>query len=294
MAYETLNKCIGCSSDEIQSVPGTEGFSKCGRCGLIFDNPRPSAVAIREFYSREGQYDGWLDEIAERDDLWNRRLKKIMAIPTHRGALLDVGAGIGQFLHHASQVFEDVTGTEISSSAIDIAKKRYGLNLVDGNLEDTFFLEKRFNIITAFHVLEHVPFPGKFLDKCLSLLEEGGVLILAVPNDVDSFWARLRRIFRIFGSKKYSKYTSLGLPMLTLDDSTEEVHLSHFTKKSLSTLLSDRGFEVEHLSLDPFFVSKGSRLFRHKLIYRICGLIDLFSGINLYETLWAVARKPAT
>lgn len=294
MTEEILSACIGCSSDGLVRFSGENKTSLCDRCGLLFDNPRPSASAIQDFYSRESQYDGWLAELSERDRLWRRRLAKMLGANPKRGALLDVGAGIGQFLNHARSVFENVTGTEVSSSAIEIAYERYGLNLVEGNLEDISSLNKKFSVVTAFHVLEHVPFPGKFLSRCFNLLEEGGLLVLAVPNDVHTVGSRLRRLFRLFRIGKYARYTRLGLPPLILDGSIHEIHLSHFTKKSLTSLVSDHGFLVEQTSLDPFFVARGWKLFRFQLLYRIFSWIHSITGVNLYGTLWVVARKPAT
>jgi 2-polyprenyl-3-methyl-5-hydroxy-6-metoxy-1,4-benzoquinol methylase len=292
MAREILSCCPACSSDAIHPLHASDAVSVCARCGLFFENPRPFAEDIRAFYSRDGQYDGWLGEIAERESLWRRRLAKVLKSNPGRGSMLDAGAGLGQFLSHAAPLFTAVTGTEVSSSAIRTARERYNLNLIEGKLEDVS-LEGSYSIITAFHVLEHVPFPGKFLDRCLELLGEGGVLVVAVPNDVFSFNARMRRLFKMLKWGRFAHYNTLGLPRLTLNEATEEVHLSHFTEKTLKRLLHDRGFVVERASLDPFFVARGPRLLKQNILYGFYAAVHAVTGVNLYETLWVSARKPA-
>ena len=115
--------------------------------------------------------------------LWKRRLKKLIHFGA-TGALLDIGAGYGQFLHHARPFFSDVTGTEVSASAVALAKEKYSLSLLAGQIEELKLPLHSFDTITLFHVLEHVPDPGKLVRRCHALLKSQGMLVIAVPNDV--------------------------------------------------------------------------------------------------------------
>jgi len=104
------------------------------------------------------------------------------------GRLLDVGTGIGQFLHFARFGYE-VTGTEVSEQAIQIARVKYGLELRRGRIEELDFGNRRFDVITLFHVLEHVHDPRRLLSRCRELLSTTGIVVVAVPNEIHG-WKR--------------------------------------------------------------------------------------------------------
>src|SRR5687768_13082588 len=134
---ETLSACILCDSPRLEVACAQNAFARCEACGLVFDNPRPTQAAIVDFYSQHDKYDNWLAEEHGRNALWKRRLRLVRRhCPS--GKLLDVGTGIGQFMHFARAHFE-VTGTEISSTAIRIARDKYGLELRQGTLETLEF-----------------------------------------------------------------------------------------------------------------------------------------------------------
>jgi 2-polyprenyl-3-methyl-5-hydroxy-6-metoxy-1,4-benzoquinol methylase len=264
--------CPGCLGGRFSPLPEREFLSLCGDCGLVFDNPRPTAEVIAAYYNKETQYDTWVQNLEARDRLWRRRLRK-MRRHKKPGSLLDVGTGIGQFLHLAREEYGPVVGTEISSSAIEIAKRLYNLEVLKGTIESLPIAE-RFDNLTAFHVLEHVHRPGAFLERCHQLLTPGGLLFLAVPNDLGSLAART------------GKHT---LAPVMLSDA--EIHLSHFRKKSLSKILSRCGFDVIHVSIDPFWVDSASREGLQKARYIGMGMLQQLTQINLYPTTWAVAKK---
>lgn len=261
-------------------------FSKCQACNHLFDNPRPTWDSIAQFYSQNDKYDDWLQAEDLRQDLWQRRLKLVLS-HQREGRLLDVGAGIGQFLNLAQKHFE-VVGTEISTTALRIAREKYGLALIEGPLESLPAGES-FDVITLFHVLEHVPFPGETLGTCFRLLKKGGLLVIAVPNDVGSFPTRRNRFMSKLGARKYRSLGKTGLPRLKLD--TSEIHVSHFTAPVLAKAVEDAGLSVVENSLDPYFVAGGLKKMRRFMNYYRHRAVLGISGQNLYETIWLVARK---
>ncbi len=284
---EDLYTCILCDSDNITSVCQQNNFFQCSSCGLIFDNPRPSLKEIADYYASEQQYVLWLSQEGERDKLWERRLKLIQKYVSS-GDLLDVGTGIGQFLVHARRAF-DVLGTEISKDAIKISREKYGLEILEGSIEN-IFIDRKFDVISLIHVLEHVPFPRQFIESCLHYLKPNGHIFIAVPNDIENIKTVLKKVYaKVF--YKGNKYGKIGLMRIDLKNSQREIHLSHFTSKVLSHLLKSLKMEILEVSLDPFSVHRGIQKWKHLIFYYLCRLIYIISGRNFYETIWIVARK---
>ncbi len=287
---ETLTRCTLCNARDLEEIDGESAIWRCSACGYVFDNPRPTLAEIVIYYSTPRKYDGWLAKEGEREALWRRRVRKVEKCKK-AGALLDIGAGIGQFLHLAREGFTELHGTEVSESAVAIARERYGLELSRTAIEDAEFGGRRFDNITLFHVLEHVHNPGAVVDKCFSLLTEGGMLFIAVPNDLLSLRNRVRKLLNRVGVKRIAYAGKLGLPRLRLDGSLAEIHLSHFTPPVLRRLLAARGFVVVEEGLDPYYVEKGMKLLLHSAYYQCQRMVAWLFGRNLYDTIWIAARK---
>jgi len=181
LEFETLLSCSLCDSQDLVYVDRKNGIGQCRSCGFIFDKERPTTMEIEMYYSREEKYNDWLIMEKERDILWKRRLRVVLKY-RQSGNLLDVGTGIGQFLHFAKKYFE-VSGTEVSTSGIEIAKKKYDIDIMKGSLDNLSFSNK-FDVISLYHVLEHVADPSSTIKRCWDLLKPGGFLFVAVPNDV--------------------------------------------------------------------------------------------------------------
>lgn len=148
----------------------------------------------------------------------------------------------------------------------------------------------RFDVVTLFHVLEHVHSPGMTLQTCRQLLNPGGILVIAVPNDVDAILSRRSRILRRGGFQKYNSLGELGIPKL--GPKIAEWHLSHFTETSLRMGIERAGFTILESSLDPHFAVSGlSRSLRRNARYQFYRLVHSITGLNLYDTLWVVAQK---
>jgi 2-polyprenyl-3-methyl-5-hydroxy-6-metoxy-1,4-benzoquinol methylase len=290
MEIETLQSCDLCGSDRIQTVDACCNLCSCRSCGYVFDNPRPTANEITAFYSKPTKYAPWIKEESARDSLWKRRLKK-MSKTRRSGSLLDVGTGIGQFLHHARNFYSRVYGTEVSRSAIDVARRRYNLDIFNGDIESVALPDMQFDNITIFHVLEHVPSPRSVIERSRTLLRDGGVLVLAVPNDLLSIRNRLKVFLKRMGAKKYGHLGKLGLPRITLDGSLEEIHLSHFTPDVLQRLLEACGFRTLENGLDRYYVAVGLQKLKEDLYYAVCSLLKVLLRVNVYDTIWIAAAK---
>lgn len=291
MEMEHLSLCMVCGSKTIAPLAKATFLYKCSTCGYIFDNPRPTQAEITNYYSMPSKYDQWLVDIDARDILWKRRLAIMKKYGKKGGSLLDVSTGIGQFLNVAASYYSTVEGTEISNSAISIAKQKYNLTIKNGTIGDSLYKEKQFDVVTLFHVLEHVSNPREELEYCHALLDNDGLIVVAVPNDVMNIKTKVKYLLTSLGIKKFPNYNSVMLPTIKLDGTVDEIHLSHFTPKSLSYLFKEVGFTVIDLGLDPHYVAEGTALVRKNIYFKLMSLINYIFGINMYETIWIVGRK---
>jgi 2-polyprenyl-3-methyl-5-hydroxy-6-metoxy-1,4-benzoquinol methylase len=287
MECEVLHQCNLCNSAYLDVLDATCNIAQCRSCGYVFDNPRPTLQALIDFYSRPGKYDSWLEELEARERLWRRRLSKLRSTKKP-GSLLDVGTGIGQFLSLARSQYSEVYGTEVSSTAIAIAREKYSLELFHGVVDD-LPQDRVFDNITLFHVLEHVPDPKAMLKTCHSLLGADGRLVIAVPNEVFSLRGLKRRLFNRL--HPHGDCGRLGLPRLTLDGSISEIHLSHFSPPVLEHLLETTGFKVITATLDPYYVRTGPRRIKADVYYYACFVFHALFRINIYDTILMIARK---
>lgn len=287
-ATEVVPVCGICRSNAIEQVDSECNLCRCCRCGYVFDSPRPCHEDIVAFYSRAGKYDSWLDEAAGRDALWRRRLRLFLP-HCAPGNLLDVGAGTGQFLHHARPYFTRVAGTEVSESAVGIAEARYGLAIHQGKLEDLKLPDCLYDTITLFHILEHVPDPARLMRECHRLLRPGGAVVIAVPNDVLAWSSFLKRMGRKLGLGPFQKFSRvLGVARA---GTSSEIHLSHFTPAVLLKLVAGCGFTVVKEGMDPYYASAGWHAVFDALYYALHRVLWFVFSLNRYEAIWLVARK---
>lgn len=286
--WEPLSSCLLCGSKQIQTVDTEYNICRCGTCGYVFDNPRPTLAAIVGYYSKPGKYDSWLEGETARERLWKRRLRKLLK-HAMRGKLLDVGAGTGQFLNLAKPFFKHVSGTEVSQSALSIAKQKYDLDIAHGPLEACDLPRNSFDTITLIHVLEHVPDPKKTLARCRELLIPGGVLLICVPNDVLAWTSKVKILGKKLGLRPFQKFSpKFGLPRVF---TSNEIHLSHFTAAVLRECLEQLGFAVIEESLDPYYAASGIRQVLHAAYYAFHRLVFGLLGVNGYDTIWMVGRN---
>ena len=176
-----------------------------------------------------------------------------------------------------------VDGTEVSETAVRYALERYGIELRLGQLEALALESGGYDLVTLWHVLEHVPSPAAALAICHELLAPGGLLIMAMPNDgaaAHSLSVPGRAFRRLRGRTPLPRYVRLY--------PGAESHLSHFTPKTLRRRLAESGFAVQELSVDdaaPVRSSAGAALFRIRTI------LTAITPWNFGFEMFVVARR---
>lgn len=274
---ENIKQCDLCGSKKIKNIDKIGNANKCLECGYIYISPRPFQKDIIEFYSKESQYNNWLNEIEARNDMWNRRLNLLLKY-RNKGKLLDIGAGIGQFLHIAKKYF-DVYGTEPSEEGRKLSKKLFNLD-IDSEIK----FDKEYDLVTLYHVLEHVPSPTSTIQECKKLLKQNGLLAIAIPNSnlfknnstpCDDF---VKYLFK----KPSSRFPEI------IFKSRDEIHLSYFKSKALCNLLRNNGFRIIDNTIDPF---KPVMSISDNVEYKLAKNIMKIFKYNVYDTILIIAEK---
>lgn len=291
IACEKLDGCPACGGGEIQVLDEPACLWKCLRCDLVFDNPRPDAPSIDAFYARQGQYDGWLSNLEARQVLWLRRWSLIRPFLPRTGAILDVGAGIGQFLSLAGEGWT-TSGTELSPVARTIAKERWGIELLGGHLEGLGLPSESFDVVSMFHVLEHVPRPGETLAEIRRILKPGGVVVLAVPDEWGAATARISRVARLLGVT-FAGRGQAGIRTIHTRQDLQELHLSRFRPDSLARLVEFGGFTLETVQPDPHQPPGGWDGMVMGASYQVSrALMRIRGSWNVHPAIMAIARRP--
>jgi 2-polyprenyl-3-methyl-5-hydroxy-6-metoxy-1,4-benzoquinol methylase len=102
---------------------------------------------------------------------------------SRKGRLLDVGCGSGAFLAHMRDLGWEVQGLEPDPAAADVAKTRYGLEVVCAPLEEANIAPESFDVVTLSHVIEHVHDPVALLRECGRVLRGDGIMVMVTPNN---------------------------------------------------------------------------------------------------------------
>ena len=157
-------------------------YYRCQKCGLIMLHPLPDEAVLRSFYNDEYKVD--FKHYVKRVRRASRvALKDLGERFPNRGSLLEIGCSYGGFLAEARHEGWHVTGVELSSTAAAYAREHHQLRVFSGDLRAAFSqLERRYDAIVLFHVIEHLPEPTQFLLECRKLLQPKGLLVLKTPN----------------------------------------------------------------------------------------------------------------
>jgi len=208
---------------------------RCRRCNLVYLNPRPGEQEIHAYYPPG--YQAAIRDITQQvRGSWIGRVGIKLVIRRNRtpplaktGRLLDIGCASGYYMAAMRDMGWETYGVEVDAEAAEYAREHYGLDVRTGMAESTLenFLDSYFDVVTMWHVLEHLFDPSLVLTEVYRVLKPGGMLMLEMPN-FDSLPAS------VFGAYWFP----LEIPR----------HLYHFTPQTLETMLAKTGFRLIKLT----------------------------------------------
>ena len=250
----TYQQCPLCGSGNITEVLRVKDYTvsheifsiwHCNNCTGRFTQNIPAEAAIGAYYQSTGYIShsdtkkGFINRVYHIVRNYTLQSKRKLVEKTSEkkeSSLLDVGAGTGAFTATMQQADWNVTGLEPDNIARENALKNHGLALQ--SLDALFtFSPNQFDVITLWHVLEHVHQLHDYIKTFNSILKSNGVLIIAVPN-----------------------YTSHDAAVYKEHWAAYDVprHLYHFSPESMRRLMQQHGFTVKEykpLWFDSFYVS---------------------------------------
>jgi SAM-dependent methyltransferase len=249
---EIIKNCPVCEKQNFKEfLKGKDHFltgeefsiAECTDCGFRFTNPRPTEIEILRYYdspeyiAHDAGKRTFIQAIYTTIRKITLRSKYSIVKKYSNGtALLDIGCGTGEFLNYCRKMNFATTGIEPNEKARNFAGKEFGLTIFNESGLDTFS-PATFDVITMWHVLEHVHKLNERMQRINQLLKPGGTLIIAVP-DSDSWDAWKYKDF----------WAAYDLPR----------HLYHFNQNSLKILAKKNGFSVDTvipLKFDSFYIS---------------------------------------
>ncbi|OKL40820.1 class I SAM-dependent methyltransferase [Pontibacter flavimaris] len=251
MSYERLEQCPICGKEAFKNflVVNDNAVSKesfviveCENCSFKFTNPRPDAQSISQYY----ESDDYISHSNTTNGIINRAYHVVRSITTKqkvelinkyapvKGSILDYGCGTGVFLSACKKDGWEIRGIEPNSKARKKATVQTG-EIIAETLED--IEGEKYEVITLWHVLEHIHALNETMEQLLEHLQEDGTLIIAVPN-ADSHDAQEYK----------ENWAAYDVPR----------HLYHFTQPTMKRFLKKHKMRLEEvlpMKFDAYYVS---------------------------------------
>lgn len=249
-----ITTCPICGSTHIKEVLNCKDFyatgetfaiCSCDICGFKFTQQAPVEAAIGRYYetpdyiSHSDTKKGAMNLVYHwvRQYMLGKKARLIIRL-SHRkcGRLLDIGAGTGYFANSMLQRGWKVDAIEKSPQAREFAQTHFSIQAKDETAWDTFS-QQSFDVITLWHVMEHLEHLDETWDRLYNLLNAKGMLVVAVPNSASCDAAR------------YGKYwAAYDVPR----------HLWHFNPQTMQKIANKHGFilaERYPMPFDAFYIS---------------------------------------
>jgi len=236
----TVERCPLCGTDVRRSAErlfvssdyisgDTFNVMKCRECGMAYTDPCPDQEnEFARYYPREEYYGS--DEGARFNSPMERmittfrrqRAERILRSKT-AGRVLDIGCGRGLFLRRLKSDGWECHGTELSADLASYLQNQYGLDVRVGSVQSCGFEDRSLDVVTIYHVLEHISDPMSTLREVRRIIRDDGLLVIGVPN-----FAGMQSVL------SGPEWFHLDVPR----------HVVHFTPATLRRAVEDAGFEI--------------------------------------------------
>jgi SAM-dependent methyltransferase len=242
---QTPGACPVCSSADVRQRPFGYAFKgrwlggyECRACGIIFIHPQPTAEELAQLYSKEyfegdfrcGHAGSYFDEKTQAslaDEALIARIKQFKP----SGMFLEIGCAGGAFLHAARNAGYEVKGVEFAGAAAQLAREKFGLDVMTGDLMSAAFAEALFDVVFMGDVLEHLPDPLATCREVYRILKPGGVFVIECPMQTNTMFSRLGFfVYGMIGTK-----ATVHLP---------PYHLFEYRPASMKRMLQRCGFTI--------------------------------------------------
>ena len=224
----SVGVCGHASRHEFQKFDDVQLY-QCTQCALVFREPtdadRKPAQLYDDYYKNElpGRFNSPVEHVVRLLRFY--RALKVFTITPRARSILDIGSGRGFMLHYLRKFYgyQRTAGTQISRPALEFSRDVLGLEIYGEDFLARVWDKSQFDVVTMWHVLEHVIDPERYVAKIYYVLNPDGRFIVEVPNLAS--WTR-----RLTG-----KYW-LGLDL--------RYHLTFFSPASLIGMLERHGFRA--------------------------------------------------
>ena len=227
--------CSVCGTDNKELLFELDNFKykNCKNCGSIYNSPRLKEELLLKMYS-EGEYENYVNQLTLPGDAIRknvtevRKYHQVNALFEKTGKILDVGCGAGTFLSIAKENGWDTTGIDLSRTGCEEACEK-GVRIVETTFDD-YQADEKFDCVTFWGVLEHVTKPIEQLEKAISLLNPGGVVVFEAPSS-DSLLMQ------------YVKKRNVA-PYRYIESAR---HITFFSRKSIDLMCENNDLDLEYI-----------------------------------------------
>ncbi len=183
-----VQPCRVCGSNDLEPWARKQYLEakRCTVCGMISVNPHLTRAGVDLFYAHYFQFRQETSRLNEQRAIMYQLDRDWIQVFIQGGSVLDVGCSGGFFLNTFPPDRWEREGVEITQDAADFGREQFGIPIRVGDLME-LTIEKRFDLVTLRGVIEHVPDPIPYLEKCASLLKPGGLLYITATPAGDAF-----------------------------------------------------------------------------------------------------------
>ena len=230
-------RCNLCESEEfelfkneLRERDGKFQVFRCLGCSHMQLLPRPTEEEDRKFYD-ENRQDKNREKVIDYDMLYannlfdtTKHVELVRELNKNTGSrILDIGSGYGFFVNELFKCgFRNVTGIEPSCERREFAEKYGSAPVIDYDINTPESEIGRFDLITLFHVLEHLSDPIAFLNKTRRLMEPGGIFVCEVPNADELLLETCEEYYEFYWIR---------------------AHLNYFNRKTMESCFEKAGFK---------------------------------------------------